>query len=107
MTGTDPRWPVRPRRRDAPARPPTRPHADDGDPRDAVAGEDAPADAGAGPPDDVLPPGRRDAEGFWIPDGYESPGDLFTPRQRRAQARQRVLQRSRRSPAPPEDDGAR
>jgi hypothetical protein len=91
MTATDSRRPERPRRRDDPARgrkaPPAPPAGNDGDA-------------------EVLPPGRRDAEGFWIPDGYGSPADLFTPQQRRAQERQRTMQRRRHGRVPPEDGAA-
>jgi len=50
----------------------------------------------------ALPPGQRDATGFWFPAGYREPLELFTPRQRSLQAQQRVLQarRGRPSPAP-------
>ena len=44
----------------------------------------------------TLPPGRRDASGFWIPAGYDDPSELFTPQQRRLQAKQRDAQRGRR-----------
>lgn len=48
------------------------------------------------PSDQVLPPGRRDATGFWIPEGYEAPEDLFSPHQRRLQEKQRQAHRTRR-----------
>jgi hypothetical protein len=43
----------------------------------------------------TLPPGQRDTGGFWFPDGYTQPGDIFTPAQRRLQAKQRQVQRHR------------
>jgi hypothetical protein len=48
----------------------------------------------------TLPPGQRDASGFWFPAGYRTPMDLFTPRQRSLQAKQRALKpgRARRPP---------
>jgi hypothetical protein len=45
-----------------------------------------------------LPEGRRDDSGFWYPTGYDQPGDIFTPQQRRLQAKQRAIQKSRRRP---------
>ena len=50
----------------------------------------------------TLPPGQRDASGFWFPAGYADPMELFTPRQRSMQAKQRALQtrRGRHSAAP-------
>ena len=46
-------------------------------------------------PDSTLPPGQRDAGGFWYPSGYVDPGDIFTPAQRKLQAKQRQVQRHR------------
>lgn len=43
----------------------------------------------------ALPPGQRDASGFWYPAGYERPSDLFTPAQRQMQVAQRRIQRQR------------
>ncbi len=43
-----------------------------------------------------LPEGRRDDSGFWYPTGYGQPGDIFTPQQRRLQAKQRAIQKTRR-----------
>jgi len=47
-------------------------------------------------PDDrlasTLPDGQRDPGGFWYPLGYDQPGDIFTPQQRRLQAKQRQVQ---------------
>ena len=40
----------------------------------------------------TLPDGQRDSGGFWYPLGYEQPGDIFTPQQRRLQAKQRQVQ---------------
>jgi len=57
-----------------------------------------------------LPEGRRDDSGFWYPTGYDQPGDIFTPQQRRLQAKQRAIQKSRRrptTPAVPSAGGAR
>jgi hypothetical protein len=49
-----------------------------------------------------LPPGQRDTSGFWFPEGYGKPGEIFTPEQRKLQATQRAIQRRRhRPPAPP------
>jgi len=51
----------------------------------------------------TLPPGRRDTGGFWFPEGYTQPGDIFTPAQRKLQAKQRQVQRHRLNgePLPP------
>ncbi|OLE66073.1 MAG: hypothetical protein AUG03_01585 [Acidobacteria bacterium 13_1_20CM_2_68_14] len=51
----------------------------------------------------TLPPGQRDTGGFWFPSGYTQPGDIFTPTQRKLQAKQRQVQRYRhkRRCAPP------
>lgn len=46
-------------------------------------------------------PGQRDDSGFWFPSGFTKPGDIFTPEQRRLQAKQRVVQRRRRDPRRP------
>ena len=58
-----------------------------------------------GTPDDRsdLPPGQRDPGGFWFPLGYAQPGDIFTPAQRKLQAKQRQVQRRRlgAGPLPP------
>jgi hypothetical protein len=43
----------------------------------------------------ALPAGQRDSGGFWFPAGYSQPGDIFTPAQRRLQAKQRQVQRVR------------
>jgi hypothetical protein len=40
-----------------------------------------------------MPEGRRDRDGFWFPAAYAAPAELFTPQQRRAQARQREARR--------------
>ena len=50
-----------------------------------------------------LPPGQRDTGGFWFPEGYTQPGDIFTPAQRKLQAKQRQVQRHRVTgqPVPP------
>jgi hypothetical protein len=48
--------------------------------------------------DGILPAGRRDDSGFWYPARFATPGDIFTPQQRRLQARQREVQRRRRRP---------
>jgi hypothetical protein len=40
-----------------------------------------------------MPDGRRDRDGFWFPAAYATPVELFTPQQRRAQARQRAARR--------------
>ena len=45
--------------------------------------------------DSCLPPGQRDASGFWYPANYARPGDIFTPQQRQLQAAQRSIQRRR------------
>ena len=47
----------------------------------------------AGDSDSCLPPGQRDASGFWYPAQYARPGDIFTPQQRQLQAAQRSIQR--------------
>jgi hypothetical protein len=59
-----------------------------------------------GSPDEsvsTLPPGQRDTGGFWFPEGYTQPGDIFTPVQRKLQAKQRQVQRQRVKghPVPP------
>jgi hypothetical protein len=51
--------------------------------------------------DTALPPGRRDASGFWFPAAYSDPMGLFTPHQRTLQAKQRVLKSRRSHTAPP------
>lgn len=43
----------------------------------------------------TLPEGQRDPGGFWFPLGYDQPGDIFTPQQRRLQAKQRQVQSRR------------
>jgi hypothetical protein len=48
-------------------------------------------------PDSTLPPGRRDASGFWYPAQYEDPRELFTPHQRTLQEKQRDVHRRRRA----------
>ncbi len=51
-----------------------------------------------GPGDDMLtmlPEGQRDAGGFWFPNGYVRPADIFTPEQRKLQAKQRQVQQRR------------
>jgi len=51
-----------------------------------------------GPGDDLLtllPEGQRDAGGFWFPNGYIRPDDIFTPEQRKLQAKQRQVQQRR------------
>jgi len=57
------------------------------------------------PTDQVLPPGRRDDSGFWIPEGYEDPISLFSPHQRRLQEKQRQAHRTRRARRAEDDDG--
>jgi len=49
--------------------------------------------------DSLLPPGRRDRDGFWVPDGYQEPAGLFSPHQRRLQEKQRRAHRARRGEA--------
>ena len=44
---------------------------------------------------ETLPEGQRDPGGFWFPVGYTHPGDIFTPRQRKLQAKQRQVQGQR------------
>src|SRR2546422_9903748 len=44
----------------------------------------------------TLPEGQRDSGGFWFPPGYGRPGDIFTPEQRKLQAKQRQAQPQRR-----------
>ncbi len=94
------------KRRSARARP---------DPPDSIDADDL---AGLhDPTDEVLPPGRRDASGFWIPEGYETPTSLFSPHQRRLQEKQRQAHRARRAhdtddldgkpPGDPDDGGDR
>jgi len=77
MTATDHRRPKHPRRRNdaVPARP-------------EISIEGSPGDE---PP--PMPEGRRDRDGFWYPAAYAAPVELFTPQQRRAQARQRAARR--------------
>lgn len=56
--------------------------------------------AGDDDPLTPLPPGQRDPGGFWFPAGYIQPADIFTPAQRKLQAKQRQVQRRRlKSPA--------
>lgn len=43
----------------------------------------------------TLPEGQRDTVGFWFPVGYDHPGDIFTPQQRKLQAKQRQVQGQR------------
>jgi hypothetical protein len=43
----------------------------------------------------TLPDGQRDSGGFWFPQGYDRPADIFTPQQRRLQAKQRQVQTRR------------
>jgi len=45
-----------------------------------------------------LPPGQRDGSGFWFPEGYDRPGEIFTTEQRKMQAMQRQIQRRRCTP---------
>ena len=54
----------------------------------ALAGEE---------PESTLPPGRRDASGFWYPAAYRDPRELFTARQRTLQEKQRDVHRRRRA----------
>jgi hypothetical protein len=56
--------------------------------------------------DPLLPPGRRDGDGFWIPDGCDDPQALFSPHQRRLQQKQRQAHRVRRGGAQGDDDDA-
>jgi hypothetical protein len=44
----------------------------------------------------VLPPGKRDASGFWYPARCRTPLELFTPYQRSLQEKQRTVHRERR-----------
>jgi hypothetical protein len=44
----------------------------------------------------VLPPGKRDASGFWFPARCRTPEELFTPYQRSLQEKQRTVHRERR-----------
>jgi hypothetical protein len=55
-------------------------------------------DVGHGAEDDgsVLPPGKRDASGFWYPARCRNPMELFTPYQRSLQEKQRTVHRERR-----------
>lgn len=46
--------------------------------------------------DSVLPPGKRDASGFWYPARCRTPMELFTPYQRSLQEKQRSVHRTRR-----------
>jgi hypothetical protein len=46
-------------------------------------------------PESTLPPGRRDASGFWYPERYRDPHELFTPHQRTLQEKQRDAHRRR------------
>ena len=48
-----------------------------------------------------LPPGQRDASGFWYPAGYSDPLSLFTPHQRSLQQKQRLLKSRGSRPAGP------
>jgi len=57
--------------------------------------------------DSLLPSGRRDADGFWIPDGYEDPEALFSPHQRRLQEKQREAHRARLGGAHDDDINAK
>jgi hypothetical protein len=64
---------------------------------------DAPAllallEVGRDPEEDgsVLPPGKRDASGFWYPARCRTPMELFTPYQRSLQEKQRSVHRERR-----------
>ena len=45
----------------------------------------------------VLPPGKRDASGFWYPARCRTPMELFTPYQRSLQEKQRTVHRARRA----------
>ena len=47
----------------------------------------------------VLPPGKRDASGFWYPARCRTPLELFTPYQRSLQEKQRTVHRQRRGAA--------
>lgn len=77
MTATDHRRPTHRRRRNdaAPAR------------------TDCSIEGSAGDEPPPMPEGRRDCDGFWYPAAYATPVELFTPQQRRAQARQRAARR--------------
>jgi len=48
-------------------------------------------------PESALPPGRRDASGFWYPAQYGDPRELFTAHQRTLQEKQRDVHRRRRA----------
>ena len=76
MTATDHRRPTRPRRRN-----------------DAAPARSDPPIEGSGDAAPPMPEGRRDRDGFWYPAAYGTPAELFTPQQRRAQARQREARR--------------
>jgi len=56
----------------------------------------------------TLPAGQRDKGGFWFPSRYTQPSDIFTPAQRKLQAKQRLVQRVRhgRRAAPQPIDSA-
>jgi hypothetical protein len=62
-------------------------------------------------PISTLPAGQRDPGGFWFPAGYAQPGDIFTPAQRKLQAKQRQVQRRRlggdQVPSPVDSGSAR
>ena len=57
----------------------------------------------------ILPSGHRDETGFWLPDGCETPSDLFSAAQKRMQENQRRIQQQRmqkKDQSPPaEQDG--
>ena len=55
----------------------------------------------------VLPPGARDDNGFWLPEGCTGAGDLFSPARRKQQQNQRRIQRRRVRSAPREGASAR
>ena len=68
---------------------------------DVIRRREAPAllsliDVVAAGEDSVLPPGRRDASGFWYPASCRNPSELFTPYQRSLQEKQRTVHRERR-----------
>ena len=43
----------------------------------------------------VLPPGQRDSSGFWFPNGYSEPCQIFSAAQRELQENQRRIQKRR------------
>lgn len=56
--------------------------------------------------DSVLPPGKRDASGFWYPESCRTPMELFSPYQRSLQEKQRTVHRERRHRTSPSREHA-